>query len=108
MFARCVAMRRDAFERVGPLDEAYGIGMFEDDDYAVRMRRKGLRVVCAEDSYVHHVGQGAFAKLSPADYNALWQRNQAYYEKKFSVSWKPHKARAGTAQVESRVGRGET
>ena len=64
----CVAARRAVLETVGPLDEAYGVGMFEDDDCAVRMRAAGFRVCCAEDAFVHHVGQGAFRKLSPEEY----------------------------------------
>ena len=61
----CVATRRAVLDDVGPLDEAYG-------DRHVRGRRlrrpharEGYRVACAEDAYVHHVGQGAFRKLSP-------------------------------------------
>ncbi len=100
----CVAMRRGVAERVGPLDEAYGVGMFEDDDFAVRMRQVGFRVACAEDAYVHHVGQGAFRKLSPADYDALWKKNQAYFEKKWGVAWKAHTPRDGVAAVASKVG----
>ena len=100
----CVAARRSVLDDVGPLDEAYGIGMFEDDDFAVRMRQKGYRVACAEDAYVHHVGQGAFRKLSPETYDALWKKNQAYFEKKFGRAWSKHTPREGVTAVESKVG----
>ncbi len=100
----CVAARRQVLDEVGPLDEAYGVGMFEDDDFAVRMRAKGYRVACAEDAYVHHVGQGAFRKLSPEAYDQLWKKNQAYFEKKFGVAWKAHVPRKGVAAVASKVG----
>jgi len=100
----CVAARRPVLDEVGPLDEAYGVGMFEDDDFAVRMRAKGYRVACAEDAYVHHVGQGSFRKLSPEEYDALWKKNQAYFEKKFGVAWKAHVPRQGVSAVESKVG----
>lgn len=102
----CVAARRQVLAEVGPLDEAYGVGMFEDDDFAVRIRAKGYRVACAEDAYVHHVGQGSFRKLSPEEYDALWKKNQAYFEKKFGVEWKPHTPREGVAAVASKVGAG--
>ncbi len=100
----CVAARRAVLDEVGPLDEAYGVGMFEDDDFAVRMRANGYRVACAEDAYVHHVGQGAFRKLSPEAYDALWKKNQAYFEKKFGVEWKKHTPREGVSAVASKVG----
>jgi GT2 family glycosyltransferase len=90
----CLAMRRDAFEKIGLLDEGYAIGMFEDDDYANRARAAGYRVVCAEESFVHHAGQAAFKKLiANGEYQAVWDRNQAYYESKWG-KWTPHVHRA--------------
>lgn len=99
----CAAARREVVAEVGPLDEEFGIGMFEDDDFSLRMRQAGYRVVCAEDAYVHHVGQGSFQTLSRQEYDALWQRNQTYYERKWGKKWKPHALRAGVAPVMSKV-----
>jgi GT2 family glycosyltransferase/2-polyprenyl-3-methyl-5-hydroxy-6-metoxy-1,4-benzoquinol methylase/glycosyltransferase involved in cell wall biosynthesis len=90
----CMAMRRDAFERIGPLDEGFAVGMFEDDDYANRARQAGYRVVCTEESFVHHAGQASFKKLiSTGEYQAIWERNLAYYESKWG-KWTPHVHRA--------------
>jgi GT2 family glycosyltransferase/glycosyltransferase involved in cell wall biosynthesis len=87
----CVAMRRDSWERVGPLDERFGLGMFEDDDYAQRMRAAGYRVVCACDAFVHHVGQAAFKELiARGEYDALFASNRRAYEAKWHVAWKRH------------------
>jgi GT2 family glycosyltransferase/glycosyltransferase involved in cell wall biosynthesis len=89
----CVGMRRDVWQAIGPLDEEFEIGMFEDDDYSHRARLAGYRVVCAEDVFVHHVGQASFSRLAPAVYEAIWKRNQARFESKWGVRWTPHKAR---------------
>jgi GT2 family glycosyltransferase len=102
----CVAARRAVIEEIGPLDEAFGIGMFEDDDYSLRVSRAGYRVVCAEDAYVHHVGQGSFQTLSKQEYEVLWQKNQTYYERKWGQRWKPHTLRAGVTPVMSKAGLG--
>jgi GT2 family glycosyltransferase len=88
----CVAMRRDVYEDIGPLDEQFGIGMFEDDDYAQRMKAKGYRVVCASDVFVHHFGQAAFKKLiERGEYNDLFDENRRRYQTKWNVKWIPHK-----------------
>jgi len=86
----CVAMRRDVFNEIGTLDEMFGLGMFEDDDYSRRMHAAGYRTVCAEDAFIHHYGQASFGKLiETGEYQALWDRNQAYFESKWG-GWKPH------------------
>ncbi len=89
----CVGMRRDVYTLIGPLDEEFAIGMFEDDDYSHRARLAGFRVVCLEDVYVHHIGQASFSKLAPEVYDALWKRNQAHFETKWGVRWEPHRGR---------------
>ncbi len=87
----CVAMRRETYERVGPLDERFELGMFEDDDYAQRLRACGYRVVCAADVFVHHVGQAAFkALIANGEYDPLFEKNRRLYEEKWRVRWTRH------------------
>lgn len=88
----CVALRRELYERIGPLDEQFGIGMFEDDDYSLRVKECKLRVVCAADVFVHHVGQAAFKELIvDGSYDGLFTENRRRYESKWNVKWIPHK-----------------
>lgn len=89
----CVAFRRDVFERVGLLDERFGIGMFEDDDYAWRVRALGYRCVCVEDVFVHHFGRSAFKGLDAARYDELFERNRRLFEDKWHTVWERHAVR---------------
>ena len=38
----CAAARRETHQQIGELDERLGIGMFEDDDLAQRIRQQGV------------------------------------------------------------------
>ncbi len=88
----CVAFRRETYEKIGPLDEQYGIGMFEDDDYSERIKAAGLRVVCAADVFVHHFGQASFKKLiANGAYNPLFEENRRRFEVKWQRAWVAHK-----------------
>jgi len=87
----CMAMRRDTFEKLGPLDEQFGIGLFEDDDYSQRAKQAGYRVVCAGDVFVHHFGQMAFKDLeATGEYARLFAENQRRYEQKWNLTWEKH------------------
>jgi GT2 family glycosyltransferase len=79
----CVAARREVFDRVGPLDEQFTTGTFEDDDYSERVRHAGYRVVCAQDAFVHHYGGATFSTLSQQQYFDLEARNRALFEAKW-------------------------
>ena len=93
----CVAARREVLLEIGQLDEDFAIGMFEDDDYSLRVTTAGYRVVCVEDAFVHHFGQGSFRKLESTAYDALFERNQALFERKWNRAWTPHVPRSGLA-----------
>lgn len=87
----CAAMRRSTYAAVGDLDEQFGMGMFEDDDYAERVRRAGLRVVCATDAFIHHFGEASFGRLVPSGkYGELYRVNQQRFERKWGRVWSPH------------------
>ena len=60
----CVAMRRTLPEKIGCLDEKFGIGMFEDDDYCIRAKKAGFTLAVAEDCFVYHKGSVSFSKLA--------------------------------------------
>jgi polysaccharide pyruvyl transferase CsaB len=89
----CAAISRDLWQRIGELDEAFGMGMFEDDDFSMRVLKSGHRLVAAEDCFVHHFGQGSFSKLPSKKYDQLFETNRRRYEEKWKVTWKPHKTR---------------
>ena len=91
----CVALRRSVLERVGPLDERFETGLFDDDDYSHRVRDAGLRVVCAEDVLVHHSGQASFGRLVPSgDFGALFEANRRRFESKWGLVWEEHRRRS--------------
>ena len=90
----CLAMHRAAWEAIGPLDESFGVGTLEDDDYSQRARRAGLRLLCAEDVLVHHFGEGSFGKLfGDGSYSRLLDRNRGQFERKWGEAWKPYQRR---------------
>lgn len=96
----CVMMTRSTYEQVGPLDEAFGKGFFEDDDYCRRIEQIGKRIVCAEDVFVHHHLSASFDKLKAAERKALFEKNKALYEGKWGA-WIPHAYRAQISVMDS-------
>ncbi len=85
----CAAARRETLEAVGLLDERYEVGMFEDDDLCLALRKKGLGIAIARDAFVHHVGQASFSRLSDDGYLELWEANRRRFEEKWHVRWSP-------------------
>jgi len=84
----CLALRRDVWTRVGPLDEAFGRGLFEDDDYSARLRAAGYRLVCAEDVFVYHLGEASFGRLvTDGTYKTLFDDNRRRFEAKWGRAW---------------------
>ena len=79
----CVAIRREAFAAVGPLDERFGLGLFEDGDYCRRARQAGWELLCARDAFVHHWQNASFRRLGRERYLALYEENR----RKFRDKW---------------------
>ncbi len=88
----CTMLSRATYEKIGGLDEAFGRGFFEDDDYCQRVRQAGLDIIVADDVFVHHQLSASFNKLGSTEKQAIFDRNKAIYEAKWGT-WVPHQYR---------------
>ena len=90
----CLAMRRQTYLDLGPLDERYEVGMLEDDDYSERARAAGYQLRCVESVVVHHFGEASFGKLVPGgEYARILRANQRRYAEKWGRNWEPYERR---------------
>lgn len=78
----CALIRSELFRELGLLDEAFGIGNFEDDDFCLRAMRAGHKAVIDRHVFIHHHGHASFRKNRIA-YAQTIERNKAYFIKKW-------------------------
>ena len=84
----CVALRRETVNEIGVLDTAYGIGMFEDDDYCQRLKQAGYVTGVCFQSFVFHHMSASFNEMGEAK-TQLFEKNKAIFESQWG-SWEPH------------------
>lgn len=83
----CVAIKKTVFAKIGHLDKNFGYGMFEDDDYCLRMQQAGYRLAVAEDAFVFHQGNATFKQWNEEQKSSLFTNNRTYFEAKWGRSW---------------------
>jgi glycosyltransferase involved in cell wall biosynthesis len=81
----CMLIRDRVVAEVGLMDEAFGLGNFEDDDYCVRVLRAGYRLCVDEASFVFHYGNRTFHALGLVEgkWDTLLEENAA----RFGAKW---------------------
>ena len=77
----CVVIRKDVYNRLNGLDEAFGLGYYEDTDFNYRAVKAGLKLMITEDVFVYHRGSGSFSKTSPA-VRKMVKQNKKLFKKK--------------------------
>jgi GT2 family glycosyltransferase len=87
----CSIISHDLFDQVGGLDELYKVGMFEDDDLAMKICEQGLKLLCAEDVFIHHFHGASFKKLDNKEYQDIFKRNKQIFEEKWNTTWISHR-----------------
>ncbi len=78
----CVLTWRRVWEQVGGLDPAFGLGLFEDDDFSFRVRQAGYQLRCRLDAYVHHFLSSSFSLLSDTSYLRVYEHNRKLFLQK--------------------------
>jgi GT2 family glycosyltransferase len=81
----CVVMHRNTFNKVGYLDERYGLGLYDDDDYCQRIVAHNLKLLLALDVYVWHLASTTFKKMySSNDFMKKLLENQKIFQAKWN------------------------
>jgi GT2 family glycosyltransferase len=88
-----VAFRRATWEKTGELDEGFGLGFFEDDDYCRRVAESGLKIAIAEDVFIHHELSASFDLLGARRKQEQFEHSRELFEEKWGA-WTPHKYRS--------------
>jgi len=99
----CLLFRRGLIAEIGLLDEQFGLGNFEDDDFCRRARQAGFRAVIARDAFIHHFGSVTH-RAENVDLAALLERNSQLFREKWEASetWQEKAATTSTPKPNSR------
>ncbi len=81
----CVMIRTALYKQIGGLDENFGLGNFEDDDYCLRATLTGWNCAIDHNVFVHHYGSKTFGKMRK-DFAKLLEHNKKYFMQKWGSS----------------------
>lgn len=90
----CLLIKRKVADMIGGLDERFTPGNYEDDDYSLRIREAGYRLLLCRDTFIHHFGSASFKKYLSAEslkgkseqFMALLKRNEQLFCQKWQLS----------------------
>ncbi len=78
----CLCIDRRVIDEIGGIDERFGVGNFEDDDFCLRVRAAGYNIFVCDDVFIHHFGSQTFA-ANNVDWTATMRENWV----KFAQKW---------------------
>ncbi len=79
----CMLFKRELMDQIGLLDESFGSGNYEDDDYCLRAELAGYRNLLAGDLFVSHAG-GATFRGNGVDREVANIRNRRIFMQKWN------------------------
>ena len=77
----CVGFKSSMVRDIGILDEDYGMGLFDDDDYCLRALQKGYKIILRKDTYVHHYHRSTWIEKGD-NYQKMLEENRQVFIKK--------------------------
>lgn len=84
----CMLFKREVYEKIGGMDEAYSPGNYEDVDYCLRIRKAGYEILLCKDTFIHHFGSKTFDRDGGgknSKYSDYLVHNRAYFCQKWNL-----------------------
>jgi GT2 family glycosyltransferase len=99
----CVLVRKSAFDLLGGLSDAYGMGNYEDDDFCMRARLAGFTLALVPSAFVFHYGSRTFQEQKVGHVGWMIRNEGIFFERLARLSSQSilvHRAiRSDTPQV---------
>ena len=80
----CLLIKRELLARIGGLDEIFGMGNYEDNDYCLRAHLAGYECLIARDVFIHHFGSRSFAAAG-IDYATQIRSQWSVFKAKWGI-----------------------
>ena len=77
-------MLKETYEKLGGLDEDFGLGYYEDTDFSIRATQIGLNMMFTEDIFVCHKAGGTFSTHGKEFVKRLMRENKKKLNRKHS------------------------
>ncbi len=81
----CLLFKRELMEKIGLLDEQFSPGHYEDDDYCMRARNMGYRLMIAGDVFIFHHGSASFVREEEGKIKQLIELNRHKFMGKWGI-----------------------
>jgi N-acetylglucosaminyl-diphospho-decaprenol L-rhamnosyltransferase len=95
----CLAVRREAWARIGGFDESFFPVWFEDVDFCRRLRAHDWKILFCPNARFAHSGGHSVNRLPIGDRQLFWYRNLLRY-------WRKHQSRASVAALRAAIALG--
>lgn len=79
----CLCLKTKVVEEIGFLDERFGFGMWEDNDYCLRIRNAGYRLYIVPNSLIYHYGSQTIQDFGA---NNLFIENRYKFLEKYKTN----------------------
>jgi GT2 family glycosyltransferase len=80
----CVAIKKSTFDLLGGLDEGFGLGFGDDDEYCWRLRMNKFRTVLSVGTFVYHHHRTTFRAIK-TNIDQLRRKNLKHFRQKRKV-----------------------
>lgn len=75
----CLCVKTNVIKKVGLFDEQFGLGMWEDNDYSLRIKKAGYKLFIVKESFIYHFGNQT---IQDFDMKQLFEDNKKKFIKK--------------------------
>lgn len=87
----CMLIKAEVLKKVGPLDERFSPGNYEDDDISLRIVQNGYKLYLCRDTFVHHYG------------SISWREDVAAFSKILGINGEKFKTKWGFCSTELNI-----